>query len=343
MYIFIFILSFILFNSVFFLHELGHYITSRKFGVKVNEFSFGMGPRIFKVNKNESIYSLRVIPIGFSCSLEEGNSTNKSFNRKNNFKRTIILLSSIFMDLISSFLLSVCISSLKSNIYNTKIDGFFQNSTSDSVGKLKMGDEIISINNYKTHIDTDILFAIETSGNNDFTFDVVRNGELIEIKNVALPIYNYNGKDFAKLDFILCKEDKNFINIMIYSSTRVGSFIRMFLRGLVGLVTRKLSVRNFPESIHIINQIDNSSNIISLIVNLLHLSMIISISLLVINLIPMTPFSSGIMLLILIEKITKRKVNSNFKDLINVTSFIFVVFLSFIIIINDILKITKGI
>ena len=66
-----FVLSFIIFNFILFLHEFGRYVTSIKFGVKVNEFSFGLGPRIFKVGKNESIYSLRAIPIGFFCSLEE--------------------------------------------------------------------------------------------------------------------------------------------------------------------------------------------------------------------------------------------------------------------------------
>ena len=346
MYILIFILSFILFNIVFFLHEFGHYITSIKFGVKINEFSFGIGPRIFKIKKNESIYSLRAIPIGFSCSLEEGESTCKSFNSKNNFKKIVILLSSLFMDLVSSFFLSICASSLQSNISSTKIDGFFQNSNSDSHGKLKMGDEIISINKYKTHIDLDVLFSISISSENNFTFNILRNGEFIKIENVNFPTYNYKGKEFVKLDFILRKENKNFINVMIYSSTKVGSFIRIFFKGLSELITRKMSIKSFPDSIHMVtqvNQIENNNNFILLIVNLLHLAMIISISLLIINLIPISSLSTGMILFILIEKITNMKIKSNVKELINMISFAFIVFLSFVIIINDIMKIIRKI
>ena len=52
------------------LHELGHFIAAKSVGVKVNEFAFGMGPAIFKKQKGETQYSVRLVPLGGYCAME---------------------------------------------------------------------------------------------------------------------------------------------------------------------------------------------------------------------------------------------------------------------------------
>ena len=64
------IIGVLLFNLIIFVHEFGHFITAKKFGVKVNEFSIGMGKRIFGFKKGETEYSLRLIPVGGYCAME---------------------------------------------------------------------------------------------------------------------------------------------------------------------------------------------------------------------------------------------------------------------------------
>ena len=63
------IIGILLFELIIFLHELGHFLTAKKFGVKVNEFALGMGPKIVKFQKGETLYSLRLFPIGGFCSM----------------------------------------------------------------------------------------------------------------------------------------------------------------------------------------------------------------------------------------------------------------------------------
>ena len=59
-------------------HEFGHFITAKRGGVQVNEFSLFMGPAIWKKQKGETLYSLRCIPIGGYCAMEgeDGDSDN---------------------------------------------------------------------------------------------------------------------------------------------------------------------------------------------------------------------------------------------------------------------------
>ena len=56
----------LIFAILIFVHELGHFIAAKASGVKVNEFALGMGPKIFKKQKGETLYSVRLFPIGGS-------------------------------------------------------------------------------------------------------------------------------------------------------------------------------------------------------------------------------------------------------------------------------------
>ena len=51
-------------------HEWGHLIVAKLCGVKVNEFSVGMGPLLFKKQKGETQYSVRLLPLGGYCAME---------------------------------------------------------------------------------------------------------------------------------------------------------------------------------------------------------------------------------------------------------------------------------
>ena len=64
------LLAILFFGLLIFLHELGHFTFAKLFGVKVNEFSMGMGPVLLKKKKKETQYSIRLFPIGGFVSME---------------------------------------------------------------------------------------------------------------------------------------------------------------------------------------------------------------------------------------------------------------------------------
>ena len=63
----------LLFELIVFIHEFGHFITAKKFGVQVNEFALGMGPKLIQFERGETKYTLRLLPIGGYCALEGEN------------------------------------------------------------------------------------------------------------------------------------------------------------------------------------------------------------------------------------------------------------------------------
>ena len=102
------IIGILLFELIIFLHELGHFLTAKKCGVKVNEFALGMGPKLIKFRKGETLYSLRLFPIGGFCSMEgeDGESDDsRAFGKKKVWQRMIIVVAGAVMNILLGFVL----------------------------------------------------------------------------------------------------------------------------------------------------------------------------------------------------------------------------------------------
>ena len=106
--IFIYVLlAVLLFGVLIAVHEFGHFITAKLSGVKVNEFSIGMGPAIFKKQGKETLYSLRILPFGGYCAMEgedENSSDPRAFSSQPARKRILIVVAGSLMNLIAGFL-----------------------------------------------------------------------------------------------------------------------------------------------------------------------------------------------------------------------------------------------
>ena len=64
------VIGVLLFGLIIFIHEFGHFFTAKLSHVCVNEFSIGMGPKLFSFTRGETQYSLRLLPIGGYCAME---------------------------------------------------------------------------------------------------------------------------------------------------------------------------------------------------------------------------------------------------------------------------------
>ena len=100
------LLAFLLILSLMMvLHELGHFITARRAGIVVQEFGFGLPPRLFGIERGGVIYSLNLIPFGAFVKMlgEEDPTEPGSFARKSKLTRAIVLVAGSGMN----FLLAV--------------------------------------------------------------------------------------------------------------------------------------------------------------------------------------------------------------------------------------------
>lgn len=155
----------LLFELIIFIHEFGHFITAKKSGIKVNEFSLGMGPKIFSFGKGETKYSLRIFPIGGFCAMEgedEESPEPRAFNNAKVWKRMIVVIAGAVMNIILGFVLMFVVVVQQDAYSSTEVQSFPATSFSSCTG-LRSGDVIKEVNGYGISTSMDFNYPISTA------------------------------------------------------------------------------------------------------------------------------------------------------------------------------------
>lgn len=155
----------LLFELIIFIHEFGHFITAKKSGIKVNEFSLGMGPKIFSFGKGETKYSLRIFPIGGFCAMEgedEESPEPRAFNNAKVWKRMIVVIAGAVMNIILGLVLMFVVVVQQDSYSSTEVQSFPATSFSSCTG-LQSGDVIKEINGYGISTSMDFNYPISTA------------------------------------------------------------------------------------------------------------------------------------------------------------------------------------
>lgn len=155
------VFAILIFSIIIFIHELGHFLIAKANGIKVLEFSLGMGPRLFSFVSRETRYSLKILPIGGSCMMlgEDGPESNQeegSYASKSVYARFSTIFAGPFFNFIYAFFLSIILIGI--NGYDIPVvSQVLQNGTADIAG-LKDGDIIIAYNGSKITFYRDLSF-----------------------------------------------------------------------------------------------------------------------------------------------------------------------------------------
>ena len=244
------LLTVFMFGVLIFIHELGHFMTARWAKVKIDEFALGMGPAIFKKQGKETLYSIRLFPIGGFVKMdgEDGNGTDvNSFNKKPKWKRFIILLAGAFNNIVFGFLLSCLVYGLLAGwkyYPTTVIDEFHDDAVSSNYG-LKPEDQIYSINGYRIYSYNDIGYACSQNVKEPLDFVVIRKGNKVAVDDVLLPIEKSDiAGDFYSVDFYVNPAKKNFITTIEYSFNSTISLTRSIYSFFGSLFTGKANINN---------------------------------------------------------------------------------------------------
>ena len=102
----------LIFGVLIAVHELGHFLAAKLCGVRVNEFSIGMGPLIWHKETEETQYSLRLLPIGGFCAMEgedEDSGDERSLGRQGFWKKVVIFAAGSFMNFLAGFLIILAV------------------------------------------------------------------------------------------------------------------------------------------------------------------------------------------------------------------------------------------
>ena len=167
-----------------FIHELGHFLTAKKFGIKVTEFGFGFPPRIWGITFGETRYSINLIPLGGFVKMvgEEDPTEPRSFARQSILKRSIVLIAGSFMNLILPIIIFTIILTLPHDtlVGTVTISGVAPNSPAEESG-LRQGDAILEVNSLKISNHMDLVKEISRLKGTKVELLVRKNGSSLGI------------------------------------------------------------------------------------------------------------------------------------------------------------------
>lgn len=340
------IIGILLFELIIFIHEFGHFITAKLSGVKVNEFALGMGPKILKFQKGETLYSLRLFPIGGFCAMEgedENSDDERAFGNKAVWKRMIIVVAGAIMNIILGFILMMITLAPNQYFASNKIAVFSEKAVSSEA--LKVGDEINSINGYHISTSTDLSFALATAKSNELDICVIREGERKELGKVKFAtVKSKNNTDIIQLDFKVEPIKNNFGTLVSQTFKSTVSTVRMVWASLIGLVTGQFGFNEVSGPIGMTSAISQAtasglkSSFWDGLDNLIYVMMIITVNLGIVNLLPLPALDGGRLFFLIIEAIRRKPVKPEHEGYVHAIGLALLLLFMVVISINDIIR-----
>lgn len=170
-------------------HEFGHYITARGYGMRVSEFFLGFGKRIWSFTKGETEFGIKAIPAGGYCKIEgmvpddqmPAGQEDRAFYKASSGKKLVVLGAGSFLHFVLGYLLLfVLFAGVGTNQVLPVIGEVVSNSAAQAAG-IKAGDEVTSINGVKVTTWYKDVEAIRNSQGKELTLGLIRNGQEITI------------------------------------------------------------------------------------------------------------------------------------------------------------------
>ena len=338
----------ILFAILFFgviiaLHEFGHFSTAKLFKIKVNEFSIGMGPAILKKRKGETLYALRLLPIGGFVSLEgedEASDDPRAFGNQKAWKRFIVIAAGAILNIILGLVLIGIMLGISGAVPTTVVSDVTENMYTAETGIIT-GDRIISIDGTRVHSARDLYYCLYR--NNDGSYDITlkRDGKKIEFTD--LPVYYDMEEGYCS--FIVGNEKVSALNIIPGSVKETLSMTKMIWLSLIDMLGGNYGMDELSGPVGTIGIVaDTASNAVSSAdyASIIFILAFITVNIGMVNLLPLPALDGGRLLFIGIEVIFRRPVPKKFEAIVHAAGLILLLGFMALITFNDIANLIKG-
>lgn len=335
------IVTIIAFGIMVMLHEAGHFITAKKFGVTVHEFSIGMGPLVCKWGKGETQYSIRLLPLGGYVRLEgeeEESDNPRAFSNISPLKRICILVAGAAMNVLLGFLCFVIINNVYSYVQVPVISEVVEQSAAEEAG-LKIGDKITKLNNTSVATQSDVsLFMLDNPKEVKVTY--IRDGEKSSV--VLYPRTDETGR--LLIGFKSSIKELNFWETLEFSYYDTRYVVKAVMVSLKMLFTGEAKVSDMSGPVGIVQVVDDAAEsakdygALAVVMQILMLFAMISVNLGVFNLLPFPALDGGSIIFAFIELVTRKKLKQEVLGYINLIGLALILGLGIFVMYSDIMK-----
>lgn len=322
------------------IHEFGHFIVAKACGIRVDEFAIGMGPVIYKMQGKDTLFTLRLLPIGGFCSMGEDvdEDSPDSFRKKPVLSRIAAIAAGAVMNLILGFILSVIFILISGRVVTSTIVWFSDDAVSSRYG-LQYEDKILKINGVKIYSVKDITYQLGNDEDGIVDFVVKRNGETVKVDGVqfATELDAGTGKKTLIYDFKVASVDVTAGNLLPYAFKNSVYYGRIVLMSLRDIIRGKYGINDLQGPVGIATVIGNAAEDNGFDISfLLDVATLVTINIGIFNLLPIPALDGGRLVFLLIEAVRRKALKAETEGMIHFVGFALLMVLMVVVTFNDI-------
>ena len=344
----------LLFSILIFVHELGHFAAAKLSGVQVNEFSMFMGPALWKKQIGETLYSIRLIPIGGFCAMEgedEDTDNPRSFQKAAWWKRLIILVAGAAMNFLVGVLLMIVVYLPAQQVVVPVIDSFETFSTVNGPQGLQEGDRIFEVDGERIYVQSDFSLILGMNPGEVHDLVVLRDGEKVRLDDFRMEKHEVTKDGVTQMlygmNFTL--QTLDFPGKIAYAWNQCLDTVRLVRLSLQMLVSGDVGLNEVSGPVGIVQQMtvvaDASPTKLDALLNMLYFGAFIAINLAVMNLLPIPALDGGrvvgLLVTTAVEAVTRKKINPKYEGYLHGAGMLLLLGLMAVVMFKDIFFLFK--
>ena len=353
-----YLFAILLFSFLIFIHELGHFMAAKLFGVQVNEFSLFMGPVLFQKQIGKTVYSVRCIPIGGFCAMEgedgEGQTDNPgAFPNAAWWKRCVILVAGAAMNLVAGAVLLLAFFAPDKQFVVPVVSEVDPKCSFAGEAGIQEGDRILRVDGEKVYVMSDFSMLLSLNPGDVHDLEVLRDGKKLELNRLNMQKQDFENEDGTvsrRYGFSFTVIDASLWETLRYTALNVADCVRLVRLSLQMLITGKAGVQDVSGPVGIVQQMatvaDASGSAYYAFLNLLFFGGFIAINLAVMNLLPIPALDGGrvvcLLLTTAVEALTHKKIDPKYEAYLHGAGMTVLMLLMALIMFKDIFFLFKG-
>ena len=335
------ILAILLFCIMIFPHELGHFIAARRVGVKVNEFAFGMGPAIWKKQGPETLYSIRLFPVGGFCAMEgedEDSNEPRAFGNKKPWQKIVVLAAGSFMNIICAIVIMSLVIGIMG--FTTTVVGQVTEDLPAKAAGILEGDKLLKIDDTEIEQWTDVSKALQASGGEEVVVTLERDKQVETVSVVPQLTEGVDAQGNPAQGYVLgvtCKISHNPFMAVMDGAQSTWNMTKMMFSALGQLFTGKAGVDELSGPVGMINMVSQTTEYGFWYYGFL--TALICVNLAIINLLPLPALDGGRIIFVIYTMITGKTVSEKVEGAIHMVGMVLLLALMVFVTMNDITRI----
>ena len=340
----------LIFGFLIFIHELGHFMTAKLCGVRVNEFAMGMGPALWQKEKGETTYSLRAFPVGGYCAMEgeeEDSDDPRALNRQGFWAKLLIFAAGAAMNFLAGLLIVLVLYSGAKAFYMPTITNFADSCPLQ--GDLQVGDTLYAIDGERVYVYSDVSLLFSLNQTDIFDLTLVRDGEKVTLRDYPMVQGTYidqQGNPYTGYGLYFGAEEATLGSKLSYTWRNTMDFVRMVRLSLKMLLTGEAGVKDLSGPVGIVSTItevgQQSGSFRAALENIAYFGALIAVNIAVMNLLPLPALDGGKIFFLVVGAISMalfgKQIPAKYENAIHFAGLVLLLGLMAVITFSDIFK-----